>query len=96
MSFYFVSHHHNVETCLAQNPAMAAKLLQHIRLSNDTRCGINLLSDAVIDGEATFVLILEAENEQSIQEFTLPFSTAGSSEIYPVNQCKAVIDHKEW
>ena len=92
MSLYFVRHQHNAETCPAKDPAMGAMLLGHISPLNARKFGVQVRGDAVLDGEHTFVLILEAEDKTHIDNFMQPFKMAGSVEIYPASQCEAVVE----
>ena len=92
MSLYFVRHQHSDITCPARNPEMGGKLLQHISKPNARKLGVEVRGDAVLDGQHTFVLILEAENQAVIEAFMQPFMQAGSVEISPASECEVVVD----
>lgn len=92
MSLYHVVHQHNAEACPARDPEAGNMLLRHISPTNAMKFGINILSDAVIDGEHTFVLILESKDEETIREFMQPFSMAGSVDIKPASHCETVVE----
>ena len=92
MSLYFVRHQHADETCPAKNPEMGGMLLQHISKPNARKFGIEVRGDAVLDGQHTFVLILEAENKSVVENFMQPFAQAGSVEITPASDCEVVVD----
>ena len=92
MSLYFVRHQHSAETCPAKDPEMGQMLLQHISKSNARRNGIDLIGDAVLDGQHTFVLILEAEDKETIEKFMQPFAMAGSVEIHNASTCEMVVE----
>lgn len=92
MSLYFVRHQHTEETCPAKNPEMGASLLKHISKANARNFGIDLQGDAVLDGQHTFVLIMEAEDKTSIEKFMQPFAMAGSVEISPASTCEVVVE----
>lgn len=92
MSLYFVRHQHNAETCPAKDPAAGNMLLAHISPLNARKFGVQLRGDAVLDGEHTFVLILEAEDKNHIENFMQPFKMAGPVEIYPASQCEEVVE----
>jgi hypothetical protein len=92
MSLYFVRHQHDAETCPAKNPEMGQMLVQHVSKSNARKFGVDLLGDAVLDGQHTFVLILEAEDREYIEQFMQPFAMAGSVEITPASTCEAVVE----
>ena len=92
MSMYFVRHQHSETTCPAKNPEMGAMLLQHLSKSNARKLGVEVRGDAVLDGQHTFVLILEAENKSVIENFMQPFFQAGSVEISKASECEVVVD----
>jgi uncharacterized protein with GYD domain len=94
MSLYFVRHTHDAETCPAKDPDMGQRLVQHVSKSNAREFGVNLLSDAVLDGQHTFVIILEAEHKASIEKFMGPFAMAGSVEIESASTCEMVVDRQ--
>jgi len=92
MSLYFVRHQHNEETCPARDPQMGAMLLTHINPLNAQKFGVNIQSDAVLDNQHTFVLIVDAEDQSYIDNFMQPFKMAGSVEIWPASTCEVVVE----
>ena len=94
MSLYFVRHQHSAETCPAKNPDMGPRLVQHVTRSNARKFGVDLIGDAVLDGQHTFVLILEAEDREYIENFMQPFAMAGSVEISPASTCETVVERQ--
>ncbi len=94
MSLYFVRHQHSAETCPAKNPEMGQMLLQHLSKANVRKLGVDLLGDAVLDGQHTLVLIAEAEDREYLQNFMQPFAMAGSVEILPASTCEAVVERQ--
>ncbi len=92
MSLYFVRHHHDPETCPAKDPVAGNMLLTHINPLNARKFGVQIHADAVIDGQHTFVLILESENRANIENFMQPFAQAGSVEILPASECETVVE----
>lgn len=92
MSLYFVRHQHDAQTCPAQDPEMGAMLLSHLSPSNAIKFGVDIRSDAVLDGQHTFVLILEADRQNQIEDFMQPFKQAGPVEIYPASECETVVE----
>lgn len=92
MSLYFVNHQHTAETCPARDPQMGNQLLQHISPLNARKYGVKIISDAVLDGQHTFVLILEADDDEKIRNFMQPFAMAGSVEIQPASHCETVVE----
>ena len=94
MSLYFVRHQHSAETCPAKNPDMGPTLVQHVTKSNARKFGVDLIGDAVLDGQHTFVLILESEDKEYIENFMQPFAMAGSVEILPASTCETVVERQ--
>ena len=92
MSLYFVQHKHSEETCPAKDPASGAMLLTHINPMNARKYGVNILGDAVLDGQHTFVLIVEADERAKIENFMQPFGQAGTVEIQPASTCEVVVE----
>jgi hypothetical protein len=92
MSLYFVRHQHDAETCPAKDPAAGNMLLAHINPQNARKFGVGVKGDAVLDGQHTFVLILEAEQKSQIENFMQPFSQAGLVEIWPASLCETVVE----
>ena len=92
MSLYFVRHQHTAETCPAKDPAMGDMLIQHVSKPNARKFGVDLLGDAVLDGQHTFVLILEAEDKAYVEQFMQPFAMVGSVEIHSASTCEQVVE----
>ncbi len=94
MSLYFVRHQHSAETCPAKDPQMGQMLLQHLTKTNARKFGVDLLGDAVLDGQHTLVLIAEAEDKEYLQNFMQQFAMAGSVDIVPASTCEAVVERQ--
>jgi uncharacterized protein with GYD domain len=94
MSLYFVRHQHTAETCPAKNPEMGEMLVQHVTKKNARKFGVDLLADAVLDGQHSFVMIAEAEDREYIENFMQPFAMAGSVEILSASTCDAVVERQ--
>jgi hypothetical protein len=92
MSLYFVKHNHSAETCPAKDPMMGSMLLSHINPANARNYGVELHGDAVLDGQHTFVLIVDAEEKVQVENFMQPFSQAGPVEIVPASSCEVVVE----
>ena len=92
MALYFVRHQHSAETCPAKNPEMGQMLVQHVDKKNARKFGVDILGDAVLDAQHTFVLIVEAEDKEYVQNFMQPFAMAGSVEITEASTCEAVVE----
>lgn len=92
MSLYFVRHQHTSETCPAKNPEMGQMLLAHLSPANARKFGVNIQGDAVLDNQHTFVLIVDAESRDHVDNFMQPFKMAGSLEVWPASSCEVVVD----
>lgn len=92
MSLYFVRHEHPAESCPAKDPKMGNNLLQHISPANAQRFGVTIRGDAVLDGRHTFVLIVEAQKREQVEEFMQPFARAGTVEVIPASTCEVVVE----
>lgn len=92
MSLYFVRHQHEAETCPAKDPTAGNMLLDHISPQNARSYGVTIRDDVVLDGQHTFVLILEADTEDQIKNFMGPFKQAGPVEISPASECETVVE----
>jgi hypothetical protein len=91
MSRYFVRHQHTPETCPARDPQMGQMLLQHLSAANARKFGVDLIGDAVLDGQHTLVLIADVEDPEYLENYMQPFKQAGSVEILPASTCEAVV-----
>ena len=92
MSLYFVRHQHSPETCPARNPLMGNQLLAYINPVNARNNGVNILGEAVLDGQHTFVLIVEADSPQTVEGFLEPFKAAGTLEVTAASTCENVVE----
>lgn len=94
MSLFFVQHKHSPETCPAKDPQQGSMLLKHIERANARKSGLEILSDAVLDNQHTFVLIMEADNLGQIENFMQPFKQAGEVDIWPASSCETVVERE--
>ncbi len=92
MPLFVVQHKHSAETCPAGHPQMGPMLVQHISPENAAKFGVNVRSDAVIDGQHTFYLTVDAADEGKVKDFMAPFYQAGSVEIWPTSSCEQVVE----
>jgi hypothetical protein len=53
MSLFVVRHQHAAETCPAGHPQMGPMLLQHLSKPNAEQFGVDIRSEAVVDGQHT-------------------------------------------
>ena len=87
MSLFIVRHQHAADGCPAQDPFMGAALLNHLSRPNVRKFGLQIQGEAVVQGEHTMYLIVDAVDENRLREFMRPFQMAGSLDIYPASTC---------
>jgi DMSO/TMAO reductase YedYZ molybdopterin-dependent catalytic subunit len=91
MALFIVRHQHPAERCPAQDPYIGAALLNHLSRPNVREHGVKIQGEAVVRGEHTLYLIVEAQDESGLREFMRPFQLAGSLDIYPASTCARVV-----
>lgn len=91
MSLYFIQHKHSADACPAKDRLMGGQLLSHINNGNARKYGVKIHGDAVLDNQHIFMLIVEAENLDNIEEFMQPFQQAGEVRIWPASTCETVV-----
>ena len=87
MSLFIVRHRHEPERCPATDPYMGAMLLNYLSRPNVRQHGVNIQGEAVVQGEHTMYMIVEAADESRLREFMQPFQQAGTLDIYPASTC---------
>jgi len=91
MALFVVRHQHAAERCPAQDPYMGAMLLNHLSRPNVRQHGVEIQGEAIVQGEHTLYLIVEASDEGRLREFLQPFHMAGTLDIYPASTCARVV-----
>jgi hypothetical protein len=91
MSLFVVEHQHPHDMCPAGNPQMAPMLLMHLSEENAAQHGITIHGEGVIDGAHTLVLILDAPDLSTVENYMAPFAMAGTVEVKPANKCEVVV-----
>lgn len=87
MALFVVRHQHEALRCPAKDPYMGAMLLNHMSRPNVRQHGIDIQSEAIIEGEHTLYMILESSDEDHVTEFMKPFAMVGSVNVYPASTC---------
>ena len=87
MSLFIVRHQHPADGCPAHDPFLGASLLNHMSRPNVRKFGLQIQGEAVVQGEHTMYLIVEAVDERRLREFMHPFQMAGTLDIYPASTC---------
>ncbi len=91
MGLFVVRHRHPPRRCPAEDPAAASELLHHLSRANAARAGVHIEGEAVVSGDHTLVLIVEAAGEAAVRAFMAPFERAGSVEILAASSCARVV-----
>lgn len=91
MTLFVTEHTHPGERCPANNPQMAAGLLQIVNASNAKRHGITIHGDAVADGQHHLYLIVDAPAEAAVREYFAPFGQLGTLRVTPASHCEQVV-----
>jgi uncharacterized protein with GYD domain len=55
------------------------------------KSGIKIHGEAVVDGQHTLYLILEADDRDKVEEFMAPFGQMGTVEALPASPCEVVV-----
>src|SRR5262245_25541969 len=87
MPLFIVRHQHAPDGCPAQDPYMGASLLNHLSRPNVRKFGLHIHGEAVVQGEHTMYMIVEADDENRLRAFMQPFQMAGSLDIYSASTC---------
>src|ERR1700737_2029470 len=91
MALFIVRHQHDPDRCPAQDPYMGATLLNYLSRPNVRRHGLEIQAEAVVQGEHTLYVIVQADDESHVREFMQPFQMAGSLDIYPASTCARAV-----
>jgi Domain of unknown function (DUF3303) len=91
MGLFVVRHEHSPEHCPATDPDMGAMLLNYLSRPNVSRHGLEIQGEAVVQGEHTMYMIVEADDEPRVRTFMQPFALAGKVDVYPASTCARVV-----
>ncbi len=91
MPLFVVRHQHSPDRCPAEDPYVGATLLNYLSRPNVRQHGVEIQGEAVVQGEHTLYLIVEAGDESGVRQFMRPFELAGSLDIYPASTCARVV-----
>ena len=91
MALFVVRHQHAAEHCPARDPYGGASLLNYLSRPNVQRHGVHVQGEAIVHGEHTLYLIVEADDEARVREFMTPFQLTGSLDVYPASTCARVV-----
>lgn len=91
MALFIVRHQHAADHCPAADPYAGAGLLNYLSRPNVRKHGVKIHGEAVVRGEHTMYLIVEADDEARLRDFLQPFQSAGSLDIYDASTCARVV-----
>jgi DMSO/TMAO reductase YedYZ molybdopterin-dependent catalytic subunit len=91
MALFVVRHEHSAERCPASDPDMGAMLLNYLSRPNVAAQGVEIRGEAVVQGEHTLYMIVEATDGDRVRAFMQPFALAGSVDVYPASTCAGVV-----
>jgi DMSO/TMAO reductase YedYZ molybdopterin-dependent catalytic subunit len=91
MALFVVRHQHPPEHCPAVEPLAGASLLNHLSRGNVRRHGVEIHGEAVVSGEHTLFLIVEAASQGQVESFMAPFAQAGQVQVFPASTCARVV-----
>lgn len=66
-------------------------LLNHLSRPNVREHGIEIQSEAIVEGDHTLYMIVDASDEASVVKFMKPFAEVGSVEVSPASTCVRVV-----
>jgi DMSO/TMAO reductase YedYZ molybdopterin-dependent catalytic subunit len=70
---------------------MGATLLNYLSRPNVRQHGVTIQGEAVVQGEHTLYMIVEASDEDRVRAFMGPFAQAGTVDVYPATTCVRVV-----
>jgi DMSO/TMAO reductase YedYZ molybdopterin-dependent catalytic subunit len=91
VSLFVVRHQHAAEACPAKDARLGAMLLNHLSRPNVRRHGIDIKGEAVIRGEHTLYMIVDASDSERVLDFMQPFVTAGTVDVLAASTCTGVV-----
>jgi DMSO/TMAO reductase YedYZ molybdopterin-dependent catalytic subunit len=91
VALFVVRHQHDPERCPAHDPFVGATLLNYLSRPNVKQHGVRIQGEAVVQGEHTMYLIVEAADEIGLRAFMQPFQIAGTVDVYPASTCARVV-----
>ena len=90
MALFVVQHRHAAEACPAPNPEVAPQLLRV--LAGAPQSGVNILAEAVVDGQHELNLIVDAPSAQVVEQFMAPFAQMGTVSVRAASPCETVVE----
>ena len=91
MSLFVAQHQHAPERCPAANPQVGHMLLAHLSADNAASHGITIQAAAVVNDAHTLYMIVEAPDQERVQQFMAPVAQVGRVEVWPASSCAVVV-----
>ena len=91
MGLFIVRHQHQPDSCPAGDPDLGGRLLTYLSRPSVRQQGVEVKGEAVVSGEHTLYLILEAADAATVEGFLGPFRQAGTVEVLPASTCARVV-----
>ena len=91
MALFVVRHQHDPDRCPAADPDNGANLLNYLSRPNVRKHGLTMLAEAIVRGEHTVYMIVEAADETLVRSYMAPFALAGSLDVHPASTCAGVV-----
>ncbi len=91
MALFVVRHHHDATRFPSTDPSAGPHLPNYLRPPSVRQLGVEIRGEAVVHGEHTLYMIVEASAEDRVRAFMEPFARAGSVEVYPASTCARVV-----
>jgi uncharacterized protein with GYD domain len=66
-------------------------LLRCLTNEHATKVGVKILAEAMVDGQHSLHLIVEATDIAGVQKFMAPFAQGGSVAVLPASPCETVV-----
>jgi hypothetical protein len=81
MPLFLIEHSHTSETCPTRDPNMVRMLRQHVSDENAKQMGVTILGDWASEPEHQVVFIVEAPDEQTVENLAGPFRHVGDVKV---------------
>ena len=91
MPLFVALHQHAAETCPAGDPQMGPMLAQHVSKPNGQKFGLEIHGEGVVTGGHTLYLIVDADEQATVDQFMAPFAQMGSVDVLPASSCEQVV-----
>jgi DMSO/TMAO reductase YedYZ molybdopterin-dependent catalytic subunit len=91
MPLFILHHQHDSERCPAKDPYRGSALLNHLSPASVHQHGVQIHAEAVVEGEHSLYLIVDAADERRVRDFIKPFEACGTVNVYPASSCAKVV-----